>query len=348
MPSDPRKPKYALPARLESMLAIVSEYLAANKQELLQRVLVNASYSVHEEWSYDNWNGGTVGHAIAFHVPRSVFTDLIGHVEELAERLCKTLNEVNSLENEFIEKVFLEVEAGKSEDWRAATGALLPRDSAGAVLSVRTDPELWAAGHFRLFVSHVSTSKADANNLKKEFAWYGVSAFVAHEDIQPTAVWQREIERALATMNAMLAMATPGFRDSHWCQQEAGWALGRGVPIIGLRSGEDPPGFIAANQALSAGIKKHGEIAKEVVKLLARETRSASLIREALVSKIEGTESWEWLRELIDCVVVVPKMPREQLDRLEQACVANEHLKTNRSLPLLTAFIRRQRAVAGG
>jgi hypothetical protein len=134
-------------------------------------------------------------------------------------------------------------------------------------------------------------------------------------------------------------MATPGFRGSHWCQQEVGWALGRGVPIIGLRAGEDPPGFIAANQALSADPAKHAETAKGVVKLLAKDGRTASLTRETLIARIEETESWEWLRELIDCLVGIGEVTPDQLDRLRRASVENEHLRTNRSLPILKAFI---------
>jgi hypothetical protein len=341
--SQPTKPKHELPGRLEPMLATVSEYLAVKKDDLLQRILVNSHYSVHEGWSYDNWDGGTWGHAVTFHVPRSLFPELIGQVDQLSERLCKAINEVNSVQNEFVEKVFFELEAGKSGDWRTASGAMLPRDSAGSVLIAHADAGPWATNQFRLFLSHVSAAKIAANKLKKDFAWYGVSAFVAHEDIEPTAVWQREIERALATMQSMLAMATPGFRSSYWCQQEVGWALGRGVPIIGLRAGEDPPAFIAANQALSADPAKHAETAKGIVKLLAREPRTSSVVREILVSRIEEAESWEILRELIDCIVGISEVPPEQLERLERACATNRHLGTSHSLPTLKAFISKQR-----
>lgn len=347
MPSKPQ-PKHELPGRLEAMMATASEYLAVKKEELLQQVLVNSRYSVHEEWSYDNWNGGTWGHAITFHVPRSLFLDLIGKTEELGERLCSVLNEVKAVQNEFLEKVFFEVEPGNAGDWRAASGALLPHDSAGAVLVRRGDAAPWTADQLRLFLSHASTSRVHANRLKIALAHYGVTAFVAHDDIEPTAIWQREIERALATMHAMLALATPGFRGSHWCQQELGWALGRGIPIIGLRAGEDPPGFIAAKQALSLDAAKHAEIAKGVVKLLLREERTASLAREALVSRIEETESWELLSEFIDCMVEAAGVSPEQFDRLDAACAKNQHLKTSWQLPTLKAFITSHRSAAAG
>jgi hypothetical protein len=48
---------------------------------------------------------------------------------------------------------------------------------------------------------------------------FGVSAFVAHENIEPTK-WQDEIEKALLSMNALAAILMPGFHESKWTDQE--------------------------------------------------------------------------------------------------------------------------------
>ena len=44
---------------------------------------------------------------------------------------------------------------------------------------------------------------------------------------------------------------TETFHDSDWTDQEVGFAFGRGVPIISVRMGKDPYGFIGKFQALS-------------------------------------------------------------------------------------------------
>lgn len=346
MPDLP-KSKHALPGRLEAILATVSEYLAARKETLLLRVLVNSRYSVQEEWSHDNWDGGIWGHAITFHVPRALFPELIGQSTELGQQLRQTINEIKAVQSEFIEEVFFEVEPGERDDWRAASGALLSHDSAGAVLTRDDETHPWAPNQPRLFLSHPSAVKVAANDLKRELTPYGISAFVAHEDIEPTAIWQREIERALATMHALIAIAAPPFRASQWCQQEVGWALGRGVPIISLRAGEDPPGFIGASQALAANLTKQGVTAREIVKLLAKEARTAALLRESLVSRIERVENWEILRDLIDCLVTSPDAAADQLDRLERAFKSNTHLASSHSLPILKTFISERRQGKG-
>lgn len=130
-------------------------------------------------------------------------------------------------------------------------------------------PKNWRnAQYFRLFISHISTHKDKATRLKTCLELYGISGFVAHEDIHPTLEWQDEIERALHAMDAFLAIHTPGFSQSLWTQQEIGFAVGRGVKIISLGMGEDPTGFIAKRQALSRRARTAEQIAAEVNSLL--------------------------------------------------------------------------------
>jgi hypothetical protein len=102
---------------------------------------------------------------------------------------------------------------------------------------------LWAPDRFRLFLSHVSAHKVPISKLKIELANFGVDAFLAHEDIEPTREWRDEIAVALGSMNALVALFTPGFHESSWTDQEIGWALGRGVLVMSVRLGTDPYGF---------------------------------------------------------------------------------------------------------
>ena len=108
-----------------------------------------------------------------------------------------------------------------------------------------------------------------------------MAGFVAHEDIHPTARWQTEIERGLATMDALVAILTPGFRDSVWTNQEIGFALGRGAKIISLRMGEDPPGFISAEQAIPLQQRLAVDIAPIIVGLLSDDERTTMRMAEA-------------------------------------------------------------------
>lgn len=150
---------------------------------------------------------------------------------------------------------------------------------AGALLE---PPHNWrGTKSLRLFISHISKEKSKAKRLRDCLAVFGVSGFVAHEDILPTLEWQTEIERALHTMDAFVAMHTRGFAQSIWTQQEIGFAVGKGVKIISLRMGEDPTGFISKQQALQRGAKTAEEIAVEIDHLLADDHRTKERLIEA-------------------------------------------------------------------
>jgi hypothetical protein len=78
-------------------------------------------------------------------------------------------------------------------------------------------PTFWSPGHFRLFIGHLAAFKHDAANLRVILEeQYSISGFVAHDDIEPNALWQAEIEKALGTCGALLAMMHPTFHDSKW------------------------------------------------------------------------------------------------------------------------------------
>jgi hypothetical protein len=133
----------------------------------------------------------------------------------------------------------------------------------------------------RLFISHISADKDKATRLKSCLLGYGIDAFVAHEDIEPTLEWQSEIEKALGTMDAFIAIHTVGFSKSIWTQQEIGYAVGRGIKIISLQMGEDPTGFISKHQALARRNRTAEIIAAEIDKILARDARTKDKLSAA-------------------------------------------------------------------
>jgi TIR domain len=134
---------------------------------------------------------------------------------------------------------------------------------------------------FRLFISHVAAHSDRATRLKVCLAPYAIDAFVAHEDIEPTLEWQSEIEKALQTMDAFLAIHTVGFSKSFWTQQEIGFAIGRGVKVISFQMGEDPTGFISKQQALARRSRTAEEIAAEIDTILSRDAATADKLSSA-------------------------------------------------------------------
>jgi hypothetical protein len=149
-------------------------------------------------------------------------------------------------------------------------------------------PRNWKDNNlFRLFISHISKDKDKAIRLKDCLLPYGISGFVAHEDIHPTLEWQSEIERALHAMDAFIAIHTVGFSASFWTQQEIGFAVCKGVKIISFKMDEDPTGFISKHQALARRRRTAEEIAKEINALLSTdEMTSGKLISAKKISNV--------------------------------------------------------------
>jgi hypothetical protein len=152
----------------------------------------------------------------------------------------------------------------------------------GTAIGDPSPPRNWANTKlFRLFISHISADNTKATRLKECLAPYAIAGFVAHEDIHPTLEWQSEIERALRSMDAFIAVLTPGFSKSVWTQQEIGFAIGRGVKVISFKMGEDPTGFLSREQALPRQKRTAEEVAKEIDMLLSHDARTADRLAGA-------------------------------------------------------------------
>lgn len=187
-----------------------------------------------------------------------------------------------------------QLENGPTGSKWSYTKAVLDTQPTDVVLKIAEDLELQgvspvtpakhprnrdAEGKFRLFISHISKDKDKAKRLKDALAKYQIASFVAHEDIHPTLEWQSEIEKALRTMEAFVAIHTPGFSQSIWTQQEIGFAVGRGIKIISLRMGEDPTGFISKHQALPRRNRRAEEIADEMYQLMIEDKRTQDRLK---------------------------------------------------------------------
>lgn len=158
----------------------------------------------------------------------------------------------------------------------------------------------WRNGYFRMFISHITSRKKQASNLKNALEEYGITSFVAHEDINPTKEWQKEIQRALNSMDCMSAMLYEGFHQSNWCDQEVGIALGRNVTVLPLLPDGDPYGFLGEYQGIKIKGMYPDALAKKIFNILCdnANTRSKylSCLTGLLLSSNSNEDAWKWLK----------------------------------------------------
>lgn len=160
-----------------------------------------------------------------------------------------------------------------------------------ATAPLRVDPPFWRRGMFRLFITHLATHKILAAQLQDALLRYGISSFVAHNDIEPTLEWQTQIETALATCDALVALLHEKFHESKWTDQEIGFAMGRGVPAFAVQLGETPYGFIARFQAFN-GHRPVDELAGELFDSFRKNKQTQQKTSEAVIALFEDSRSF--------------------------------------------------------
>ena len=188
------------------------------------------------------------------------------------------------------------------------------------------DSKFWVAGHFRLFLSHVSLFKQRTAQLQSVLRNYAISAFVAHEDIEPTKEWQVEIEKALFSMDALAVILTPGFNDSKWTDQEVGVAIGRDLLIIPIRKGLDPYGFIGKYQGMQAEGKTIGQVADAVFQILANHSKTKGEMAGSLVDLILLSNDVNSAIEKLNLVRRIETLPERHLEKLRDGAPSNQTL----------------------
>ena len=300
--------KHELPKNIERYLAALSRLYAQDGRRAFQEIIVNAKIRIVEEWTYDNWNGGTYGHALYLVIPEALFLAVAKAKkrDDIQSEICRDLNDLHNVQNENVAEVFLEMDLTENGDWRQDSGLLKLTTRSVSPDSVK---RIWGAEGFRLFLSHKSEVKKETAALKERLGLYGVSAFVAHEDIRPTKAWQDEIENGLASMDAFAALLTKDFPDSDWTDQEVGFALARGVPVIAVQMGRLPYGFIGKFQALRAD---WDTAAEGIVGLLINQDRMFN----AYVQALRKCPNWDAGNVLARVLPAIERASDQQIDDL--------------------------------
>ncbi|HWB14142.1 MAG TPA: toll/interleukin-1 receptor domain-containing protein [Pirellulales bacterium] len=337
------EPEFELPGRVDSYLATLNRLYERNNESLLREIIVNGGVSIHEGWDYDNWDGGTYGHAVTLTLPEDIFLRAIDSKEEFESRIAEGLNKLNRVQNEHVSRVFIEMQTTAQDKWREETGVYRPPVPAHSIPADALQ-RIWDGYHVRVFLSHKATVKVQASRLKQSFARCGIGAFVAHEDIEPTQEWQREIERALFSMDALVALLTQDYHESNWTDQEVGVAIGRGVPLIAVRLGSDPYGLMGKGQGLGGcSWSNTDDIALKVLQLLFKRLSDRSRLFECVLAAYASATSFAdsaWKVEHL--LAKLHDLSEEQVDRVLKAYRANGQNRSSfRGMDLLQPLLKR-------
>lgn len=188
------------------------------------------------------------------------------------------------------------------------------------------NPKFWSDHNFRIFISHLSSHQKFAGSIQDEFSKFGISCFVAHKDVEPTKEWQNEIESALLTCDALVALLHDGFHASRWTDQEIGFVMGRKKPAFTVRLGETPYGFIGRFQAFDGTKKTPKELVLDIFNALLTNKETSGPIALCLAKALEDSGSYARSVQLVDLLEQIEGANSQSVDLLKSALKNNSQV----------------------
>ncbi len=181
----------------------------------------------------------------------------------------------------------------------------------------------WTGDKLRLFCSHLAVHKQVVGQVGDHLARFGVEPFVAHDSIEPSTEWAQVIEYALADCDAMIVFLHDGFRESTWCDQEVGWALGRRRPILPLNYGIHPYGFLGKFQDQPCGHANPVQVGNYIMDWLSKTPSLHARLAHGLVDAFVGSGSWDFTRLVAPFLDRMTAVTDDDLTRMEKAAQDN-------------------------
>lgn len=152
-------------------------------------------------------------------------------------------------------------------------------------------------------------------------------------DIEPAKEWQVEIESALASMDGLIALLAPNFKESNWCDQEIGVAIGRKLPIVSVRLGLDPYGFIGKYQAVQGTGKDHRTLAKELYDIFMLNPTIGPKITSTLVKMLSESFSFEESKRLIVLIEKSAYLTTKHVASMKESVEKNGQISSSWGVP---------------
>ncbi|MEN6346959.1 MAG: toll/interleukin-1 receptor domain-containing protein [Armatimonadia bacterium] len=327
--------EHRVPGQLRYLIPRLADGCASNGKVLEGLVLKHGRPGIEAFEESDELAGDSTEYTITFSVPQNVYDHIdLDNLEALEHSLRDELDRVVRVPGEYVRHVLVAVDSERGSDGPVPTPVR------------EQNADLWGGtDYLRLFISHRAEDKALASRMKENCLDYGISCFVAHEDIEPTAEWQSEITRALLSMDALVALLTADFHSSSWTDQEIGAAVGRAVPVIPVSIGCDPYGFIGYIQAIRGSGRSPADLSQNLLNaLLYRVEGTRGRMREALVARFEQAASFAHAKELMRLLTKLDALPPDLVGRLAEAPAKNSQVREAHYVPeQLAELVRRLR-----
>lgn len=178
----------------------------------------------------------------------------------------------------------------------------------------------------KAFLSYSHLDKGLVGDIKHALEEYGIEAFLAHEDIEPSAEWVETIKDELKACNVFLPILTDNFHKSPWTDQETGIAFTRDKLIIPLKVTKDPYGFISKTQALPVNTTAIKPSCRKLVKTILSKPGVGDLLIDDLITRFGKSGSWSVAAENTELLVSYQDYTLPQIVGIMEYTIANSQI----------------------
>lgn len=182
------------------------------------------------------------------------------------------------------------------------------------------------ADQLRAFISYSYRDRRLARLVKEGMAAYGIDAFLAHDDIEPSVEWAREIQAQLASCDLFLPLLTKSFSASSWTDQESGISIGLGKHLIPLKVGVDPYGFLASIQAVKTDAADPTLACHKIAQVVATRAGSKDRFLDGLVRMFSESFSFEEAGRCADLLTQFKGYSQQQVRGVLLAVLQNNQI----------------------
>lgn len=178
-----------------------------------------------------------------------------------------------------------------------------------------------------IFVSYSSLNGDLAGKIKYFLEKYGLSVFLAHEDIRPTADWQKEIIKNLKACDIFLPLLTSKFRESEWTDQEIGMAIILDKLVLPAKASRNPHGFIGLRQACNFDYRDVKQSCRKIIRVIREHNSFRQPLSDCLIRTLETSRDFDGARDILIELKEIENFAKKQLDQILRISIKNNQVR---------------------
>ncbi len=202
--------------------------------------------------------------------------------------------------------------------------------------------------NYDIFVSYSHKDNEDVGKMAEELRIFGLSVFLAHEDIKPSQEWIEIIFRSLKSAKIFIPYLTESFNESDWCDQESGIAYANSLKIlpVSIVDHVQPHGFIMKYQALK--VKKSSRqvrykpsyLVSTIVKILLTAEETNAFMRDKIFFKVKNINNYHETDFVFSVLEQMEPFSKDEINLIISEYEKNDQISGARSANSLVSKLK--------